>query len=131
MSQTLQEIVEVIIDKDQWTGGPVDDADGLDVAVFRPTEPVAGLTLARITVGLDLDEGEALVVYTIHDDTTICAAPLKSAAAMRWLAGRVAALRAHGAAAVETPGDPHVRAYGSTLRWDEDVLAWIDRSPAG
>ena len=97
MSQTLQEIVEVIIDKDQWVGGPVDDADGLDVAVFRPTEPVAGLTLARITVGLDLDEGEALVVYTIHDDTTICAAPLKSAAAMRWLAGRVAALRAHGA----------------------------------
>ena len=129
MSQTLQEIVEAVIDKGQWTGGPVDDADGLDVAVFRPTEPVAGL--ARITVCLDLDEGEALVAYTVHDETTICAAPLKSAAAMRWLAGRVAALRAHGAAAVEAPDDPRVRAYGSTLRWDENVLAWIDRSPAG
>ena len=129
MSQTLQEIVEAVIDKDQWTGGPVDDADGLDVAVFRPTEPVAGL--ARITVCLDLDEGEALVAYTVHDETTICAAPLKSAAAMRWLAGRVAALRAHGAAAVKAPDDPRVRAYGSTLRWDEGVLAWIDRSPAG
>ena len=129
MSQTLQEIVEAVIDKDQWTGGPVDDADGLDVAVFRPTEPVAGL--ARITVCLDLDEGEALVAYTVHDETTICAAPLKSAAAMRWLAGRVAALRAHGAAAVEAPDDPRVRTYGTTLRWDEDVLAWIDRSPAG
>ena len=65
MSQTLQEIVEAVIDKDQWTGGPVDDADGLDVAVFRPTEPVAGL--ARITVCLDLDDGEALVAYTVHD----------------------------------------------------------------
>jgi hypothetical protein len=64
---------------------------------------VAGL--ARITVCLDLDEGEALVAYTVHDETTICAAPLKSAAAMRWLAGRVAALRAHGAAAVEAPGN--------------------------
>jgi hypothetical protein len=129
VSQTLQEIVEVIIDKGQWVGGPVDDADGLDVAVFRPTEPVAGL--ARIMVCLDLDDGEALVAYTVHDETTICAAPLKSAAAMRWLAGRVAALRTHGAAAVEAPGDPRVRAYGSTLRWDEGVLAWIDRSPAG
>ena len=129
MSQALQEIVEVIIDKGQWVGGPVDDADGLDMAVFRPTEPVAGL--ARITVCLDLDDGEALVAYTVHDETTICAAPLKSAAAMRWLAGRVAALRAHGAAAVEAPDDPRVRAYGSTLRWDEEVLAGIDRSPAG
>ena len=28
-------------------------------------------------------------------------------------------------------GNPRVRAYGTTLRWDEGVLAWIDRSPAG
>ncbi len=92
-SQNLLAIIERVIDKAQWVGGPVKDADELDVAVFRPTTPVAGLE--RITVCYDPDEDEALVAYTLYDETTIITAPLAGGDdALHRLAERVSALRA-------------------------------------
>jgi hypothetical protein len=88
------ELIERVIDKAQWAGGPVKDADELDLAVFRPTALVNGLE--RITVCYDPDEDEALVAYTLHEEVTVRGVPFGDAAAVRRMAKDVAALRAGG-----------------------------------